>query len=87
MNISRTPIRGAFNRSEKEGFITILPRKRAATSNTTTQIIDDVFEIRETLEPLAVKKFIRKISIERLKKVREDFKNFINKLTNYENHI
>ena len=27
MNISRAPIREAFNRLEKEGFVTIIPRK------------------------------------------------------------
>jgi len=47
MNISRAPIREAFNRLEKEGFVTIIPRKGTAVSNITTQIIEDIFEIRE----------------------------------------
>ncbi len=87
MNISRAPIREAFNRLEKEGFVTIIPRKGTAVSNITAQIIEDIFEIRETLESLAVKKSIGKISIEKLEKVGESFKNFINKSSNVENCI
>jgi len=87
MNISRAPIREAFNRLEKEGFVTIIPRKGAAVSKITTQMIEDVFEIRESLESLAVKKSIGKISIKKLKKVGENFKNFINKPSNAENCI
>jgi len=87
MNISRAPIREAFNRLEKEGFVTIIPRKGAAVSNITAQMIEDIFEIRETLESLAVKKSIGKISIEKLEKVGDGFKKFINKPTNAENCI
>ena len=87
MNISRAPIREAFNRLEKEGFVTIVPRKGAAVSNITTQMIEDIFEIRETLESLAVKKSLGEISIEKLEKVGEGFKNFINKPANAENCI
>jgi len=87
MNISRAPIREAFNRLEKEGFITIIPRKGAAVSKITAQTIEDIFEIRETLESLAVKKSIGKISIEKLEKVGEGFKKFVNKSTNAENCI
>jgi len=85
MNISRAPIREAFNRLEKEGFVTIIPRKGAAVSKITAQAIEDIFEIRESLESLAVKKSIGKISIEKLEKVGESFKKFIDKTANAEN--
>ena len=87
MNISRAPIREAFNRLEKEGFVTIIPRKGAAVSNITTQTIEDIFEIRESLESLAVKKSIDKISIEKLEILGENFKKFINKPADTENRI
>ena len=87
MNISRAPIREAFNRLEKEGFVTIIPRKGAAVSNITTQTIEDIFEIRESLESLAVKKYIDKISIEKLEILGENFKKFINKPADTENRI
>jgi len=87
MNISRAPIREAFNRLEKEGFVSIIPRKGAAVSKITAQSIEDIFEIRESLESLAVKKSIGKISIEKLEKVGDGFKKFINKPTDAENCI
>ena len=87
MSISRAPIREAFNKLEKEGFVTILPRKGAAVSNVTTEIIEDIFEIRETLETLAVKKSLGKIFIDELEKVGNNFKEFIDKSENAENRI
>ncbi|TFG90421.1 MAG: GntR family transcriptional regulator [Candidatus Atribacteria bacterium] len=87
MNISRAPIREAFNRLEKEGFVTVIPRKGAAVSKVTAQAIEDLFEIRETLESLAVKKSKGKISMEELEEVGNGFKKFINKSTNTENCI
>ena len=87
MNISRAPIREAFNRLEKEGFVSIIPRKGAAVSKVTAQAIEDIFEIRKSLESLAVKKSIGKISIKELEKVGDGFKKFINKPTNAENCI
>ena len=87
MSISRAPIREAFNRLEKEGFVTVIPRKGAAVSKVTAQAIEDLFEIRETLESLAVKKSKGKISIEELEEVGNGFKKFINKSTNTENCI
>jgi DNA-binding GntR family transcriptional regulator len=87
MSISRAPIREAFNRLEKEGFITIIPRKGAAVSNITTQMIKDIFEIRENLESLAIKNSLGKISMENLEKIGNNFKKFINKPTNVENRM
>jgi len=87
MNISRAPIREAFNRLEKEGFVTIIPRKGAAVSNITTQMIEDIFEIRENLESLAIKNSLGKISMENLEKIGNNFKKFINKPTNAENRM
>ena len=87
MNISRAPIREAFNRLEKEGFVTIIPRKGAAVSNITTQMIEDIFEIRENLESLAIKNSLGKISMENLEKIGNNFKKFINKPTNGENRM
>ncbi|HDK25905.1 MAG TPA: GntR family transcriptional regulator, partial [Candidatus Atribacteria bacterium] len=42
MNISRAPIREALNRLEKEGFVTITPRKGAVVAHITAQMIEDI---------------------------------------------
>jgi len=87
MNISRAPIREALNRLEKEGFVTIIPRKGAAVSHITAQEVEDIFEIRETLESLAVKKSLGKISLEKLEELGNNFKKFINKPPDEKNRI
>ncbi len=87
MNISRAPIREAFNRLEKEGFVTIIPRKGAAVSMITVQTIEDIFEIRENLESLAIKNSLGKISMENLEKIGNQFKKFMDKPTNEENRM
>jgi DNA-binding GntR family transcriptional regulator len=87
MNISKAPIREALNRLEKEAFITIIPRRGVVVSSITPQIVEDIFEIRENLESLAIKKSIGKIPIEELKEVENSFKKFIEKPTNFENKM
>ncbi len=87
MNISRAPIREAFNRLEKEGFVTIIPRKGAIVSNITTKEIENIFEIREVIEPLAAKKSFSKSSITELNKMGKKFKEFMDKPVDSENRI
>jgi len=87
MNISRAPIREAFNRLEKEGFVTIIPRKGAMVSNITTKEIKNIFEIREAIEPLAAKKSFSKLSITELDKIGKNFEEFIDKHVDSENRI
>lgn len=87
MNISRAPIREAFNRLEKEGFVTIIPRKGAMVSNITTKEIENIFEIREVIEPLAAKKSFSKLSITELNKMGKKFEEFMDKPVDSENRI
>ncbi len=55
MNINRDPIREALNRLEKEGFITIIPRRGTMVSNMTAQEVKDIFKIRGSLNRLQLK--------------------------------
>ncbi|HAJ33069.1 MAG TPA: hypothetical protein DCK79_06820 [Candidatus Atribacteria bacterium] len=87
MKISRAPIREAFNRLEKEGFVTIIPRKGAVVSNITTKEIENIFEIREAIEPLAARKSFSKLSITELDKIGKKFEEFINKHVDSKNRI
>lgn len=87
MNISRAPIREAFNRLEKEGFVIIIPRKGAMVSNITKKEIENIFEIREVIEPLAAKKSFSKISITELNKMGKKFKEFMDKPVDSKNRI
>lgn len=53
MGVSRTPIREAIRKLEKEGLVTIEPRKGAYVSQLSKKDMKDIIEAREYLEGLA----------------------------------
>ena len=54
LNVSRTPVREAINRLSSEGLVTIVPRRGAFVANLTQKTIQELYEIREALEGLAI---------------------------------
>ncbi|MDR3589471.1 MAG: GntR family transcriptional regulator [Negativicutes bacterium] len=54
IGVSRTPIREALNRLEKEHLVVITPQKGAAVSPITPKVINDIFQLREVLEPYVI---------------------------------
>ncbi|MGH9444542.1 MAG: GntR family transcriptional regulator [Terriglobia bacterium] len=54
--ISKSPIREAMNRLETEGLITIRPRRGAFVSGFSRRDIEEIYDLRETLEAAAVRK-------------------------------
>ncbi len=53
-NISRTPIRAALNRLNKDGLIELIPRKGGSVRKLGTKDVDEVYELRQVLEGLAI---------------------------------
>lgn len=53
--ISKSPVREALNRLELEGLITIIPRRGAFVAKLSVHDMEEIFELREALEPLVVK--------------------------------
>lgn len=53
MGVSRTPVREAIRKLEKEGLVTIEPRKGAYASDISIKDMVDVLEVRQYLESLA----------------------------------
>jgi len=76
MKISRAPIREVFNRLERDGFIKILPRKGAKVISLSEKEVEDIFEIREILESLAIQKSLKNISLEKLNQITIKFEKF-----------
>ncbi len=64
LSVSRTPIRQAFSKLQKEGFITIIPNRGAQVINPTIDEITDAFTHRKQLELLATMDIMEKIKQE-----------------------
>jgi DNA-binding GntR family transcriptional regulator len=76
LGVSRTPIREAIRMLELEGLAVTVPRKGAEVARMTLKDMEDVLEIREVLDELAVKLAIEKISAEQLELLRVVKKEF-----------
>lgn len=67
MGVSRTPVREAIRKLEKEGLVTIEPRKGAYASDVSIKDMVDVLEVREDLEAMAAAMAAQRVSEEEKK--------------------
>ena len=70
MNISRAPIREAFNMLEKDGFTKIIPRRGAIVAEITEEDIFAIWEFRLLLEPYSAQKTYKMMTDEELNKMK-----------------
>ena len=56
LGVSRTPVREAIRKLELEGLVNMIPRRGAVVGEITRTDLEDVLEVREALEELAVRK-------------------------------
>ena len=80
LGVSRTPIREAIRMLEQEALAVTTPRKGAEVAKMTLKDMEDVLEIRDALDELAVRIACQKISDEQLKQL-EDMKELFEKST------
>jgi DNA-binding GntR family transcriptional regulator len=76
LGVSRTPIREAIRMLEQEGLAVTIPRRGAEVARMTLKDMEDVLEIREALDELAVQVACTRITqeqLDRLRKVKEEF--------------
>ena len=66
LGISKTPIRGALVRLEREGLVTMTPFKGAVVAGIYKEDIREIFELREAIEGLAARKATAAITEEDL---------------------
>lgn len=71
LGISRTPIREAETKLEREGLLQIIPQKGAYVSAISPKVVRDVYMTRKLLEPGIIQLAGSGISKERLKKIRQ----------------
>ena len=55
LGVSRTPVREALNRLEHEGLVRSLPNRGYSVADVTESEIEELYEIREALEVLAIR--------------------------------
>jgi DNA-binding GntR family transcriptional regulator len=55
LNVSRTPLREALPQLEAHGFIRTIPRRGAIVAQLTLKDVDELFDVRESLEVLAAR--------------------------------
>jgi DNA-binding GntR family transcriptional regulator len=70
--ISRTPIREAFRQLSKDGLIEILPRRGSRVIGFTVDDVEEIYEIRKSLELQALRSSAPFLNIQGLKKLREE---------------
>ena len=75
LGISRTPVREALLALSSEGLITFLPRKGLVVNKFSTQDIEEIFEIRESIELASVKKICRNHASLDFSQLRSCFEN------------
>lgn len=69
MGVSRTPVREAIRKLEMEGFVVMIPRRGTYVSDISIKDINDVYEIRTSLDMLAAGLAAERISDEELEEL------------------
>ncbi|HOO11810.1 MAG TPA: GntR family transcriptional regulator [Bacillota bacterium] len=69
MGVSRTPVREAIRQLELEGLVFSIPNKGVFVEGITSQDIDDIYAIRESMEGLAARWAIERMDEQSLKEL------------------
>lgn len=86
LNVSRTPVREALKRLEKDSLIRITPHKGAMVIEPTLNDILEISNIREVVEGLAARMAAKHVSAEDIDVLQAEFPDFEQALTE-ENYI
>ena len=66
LKISRTPVREAVNALKEEDWLNIIPRKGIFVKEITLKDINDIFRVREVIEPIILKLAFRNLEKEKI---------------------
>ena len=66
LGVSRTPVREAIRKLELEGYVIMMPRRGTYVANLSIRDVNEVFEIRTSLESLASGLAAERITVEEL---------------------
>lgn len=76
LGVSRTPIREAIRMLEQEGLAVTVPRKGAEVAKMTEKDMEDVLQVRDALDELAVKIACDNITAEEMEELAKAHENF-----------
>ena len=76
LGVSRTPVREAIRMLEHEGLVVMKPRRGAQVAKITEQELNDVLEVRKSLEMLAANKACERMTEEDMKAMRDAGEEF-----------
>lgn len=76
LGVSRTPIREAIRKLELEGLVTMIPRRGAEVAQITGKSLQDVLEVRRSLDALCAELACERISEEELEALEMACKTF-----------
>lgn len=82
MGVSRTPVREAIRKLEKEGLVTIEPRRGAYASDISAKDMVDILEVRQDLEGMAAGIAAQRITEEgrlELESIAREYKESVDK--------
>lgn len=70
-NVSRAPVREALRRLAADGLVTIIPRQGAVVSSLSRHEFLDAYQVRETLEVLAIRLAVPKLDDDDIKQLED----------------
>ncbi|MBC7190303.1 GntR family transcriptional regulator [Candidatus Aerophobetes bacterium] len=79
LGMSRTPIREALRKLEREKLVEIIPQKGAFVSGISPERLKEIFQIREIIEPKAAEIAASSISLSKLREIKKELLNLRNK--------
>ena len=70
LGVSRTPVREAIHRLEKDGLVDIIPRKGACVRTLSVEDVREIFDIRGALEALSLRSSFSRLNRDKLQEIR-----------------
>lgn len=71
LNVGAMPVREALRKLEGEGLVSIAPNRGATVREVNRQFIEDIFEVRTTLEVMIIRRCIERLTFDRLQIIEE----------------